>query len=78
APDRLVTPDLIARAAHQRLLVMIWHEERRAVLDRLVTLPVIGICTDKPEMMNRYTPRPDQGTGQALGVSQAIARQMIT
>ncbi len=59
APDRLVTPDLIARAARQRLLVLIWHEERRAVLDRLVTLPVIGICTDKPEMMNRYTPHPD-------------------
>ncbi len=75
SPDRLVTPDLIARAAHQRLLVMIWHEERRAVLDRLVALPVIGICTDKPEMLNRYAPRPDQGTGQAMGVSQATARQ---
>jgi glycerophosphoryl diester phosphodiesterase len=53
APDRLVTPDLIARAARERLLVVIWHEERRAVLDRLVTLPVIGICTDRPEMMKR-------------------------
>jgi glycerophosphoryl diester phosphodiesterase len=53
-PDRLVTPDLIARAAHQRLVVVTWHEERRAVLDRLMTRPVLGICTDKPEMMNRY------------------------
>jgi glycerophosphoryl diester phosphodiesterase len=51
-PDRLVTPELIARAARERLLVVIWHEERRAVLDRLVKLPVAGICTDKPEMMN--------------------------
>ena len=59
APDRLVTPDLIARAARERLLVVIWHEERRAVLDRLVTLPVVGICTDKPEMMNRYEQHPD-------------------
>jgi glycerophosphoryl diester phosphodiesterase len=33
--------------------VVIWHEERRAALDRLVTLPVIGICTDRPEMMKR-------------------------
>jgi glycerophosphoryl diester phosphodiesterase len=54
APDRLVTPDLIARAAREKLLLVIWHEERRALLDRLVTLPVIGICTDRPEMMKRY------------------------
>lgn len=53
APDRLVTPGLIARAARERLLVLIWHEERRAVLDRLMTLPVIGICTDRPGMMRR-------------------------
>ena len=59
APDRLVTQDLIARAAHERLVIVIWHEERRAVLDRLMTRPVIGICTDKPEMMNRYKQHPD-------------------
>ena len=51
--------DLIARAAHERLVIVIWHEERRAVLDRLMTRPVIGICTDKPEMMNRYKQHPD-------------------
>jgi glycerophosphoryl diester phosphodiesterase len=59
APDRLVTPDFISRASRERLLVVIWHEERRAVLDRLMTLPVVGICTDKPEMMNRYEQHPD-------------------
>jgi glycerophosphoryl diester phosphodiesterase len=59
APDRLVTPELIARAEHERLVVMIWHEERRDVLDRLVTLPVVGICTDRPEMMNRYAQTSD-------------------
>ena len=41
-----------ARRAKGSLMV-IWHEERRDVLDRLVTLPVIGICTDRPEMMRR-------------------------
>jgi glycerophosphoryl diester phosphodiesterase len=59
APDHLVTPEFIARAARERLLVVIWHEERRAVLDRLVKLPVAGICTDKPEMMNRYEQHPE-------------------
>ena len=39
--------------------MLLWHEERRAVLDRLVTLPVVGICTDKPELMTRYVPHPD-------------------
>jgi glycerophosphoryl diester phosphodiesterase len=53
-PDRLVTPDLIARAVREGLLVLIWHEERRAVLDRLAALPVVGICSDRPEMMDRY------------------------
>jgi glycerophosphoryl diester phosphodiesterase len=53
APDRLVTPDLLVRAAQEGLVVVIRHEERRTVLNRLLTRPVIGICTDKPEMMNR-------------------------
>jgi glycerophosphoryl diester phosphodiesterase len=53
-PDRLVTPDLLARAVRERLLVVIWHEERRTVLDRLTKLPVVGICTDRPEMMNDH------------------------
>jgi len=29
------------------------------VLDHLVKLAVVGICTDKPELMNRYVPHPD-------------------
>jgi glycerophosphoryl diester phosphodiesterase len=58
-PDRLITPDLLARAAREKLAIVIWHEERRAVLERLMAMPVAGICTDKPEMMNRYRPHPD-------------------
>ncbi|MBB5752262.1 glycerophosphodiester phosphodiesterase family protein [Prosthecomicrobium pneumaticum] len=57
-PDRLVTDALIARAAAAELGVVLWHEERRDVLDRLMAKPVLGICTDKPEMMNRYRPDP--------------------
>jgi glycerophosphoryl diester phosphodiesterase len=58
-PDRLITPELLARAASENLIVVIWHEERRSVLERLMAMPVAGICTDKPEMMNRYQPHPD-------------------
>jgi glycerophosphoryl diester phosphodiesterase len=66
-PDRLVTPELIERAVRERLLVVIWHEERRAVLNRLVTLPVVGICTDKPEMMPRN--RGHRATSLAKSIS---------
>jgi glycerophosphoryl diester phosphodiesterase len=70
-PDRLVTPELIARAVRERLLVVIWHEERRVVLDRLATLPVVGICTDKTGMMNRYKRHPDHPiTSLAAGARQ--------
>ena len=59
APDHLVTPELVARAVRDKLVIVLWHEERRDVLDRLTALPVVGICTDKPEMMNRYRQHPD-------------------
>lgn len=58
-PDRLITPEFLARAATENLIVVIWHEERRSVLERLMAMPIAGICTDKPEMMNRYRPHPD-------------------
>lgn len=58
-PDRLITPEFLARAARENLIVVTWHEERRSVLQRLMAMPVAGICTDKPEMMNRYRPHPD-------------------
>jgi glycerophosphoryl diester phosphodiesterase len=58
-PDRLITPEFLARAARENLIVVIWHEERRSILERLMAMPVAGICTDKPEMMNRYQPHPD-------------------
>jgi glycerophosphoryl diester phosphodiesterase len=57
-PDRLITGALLDRAAAAGLGIVLWHEERRDVLDRLMAKPVLGICTDKPEMMNRYEPSP--------------------
>jgi glycerophosphoryl diester phosphodiesterase len=31
--------------------IVLWHEERPAVLDDLMKLPVLGICTDLPDLM---------------------------
>ena len=51
APDRLVTPELLETAAREGLAVVLWHEERRDVIERLVRMPVLGICSDAPELL---------------------------
>lgn len=50
-PQDLVTPALLARAQDRGLGIVLWHEERKAVLDDLIELPVLGICTNQPELM---------------------------
>ncbi|WP_108125264.1 glycerophosphodiester phosphodiesterase family protein [Saccharospirillum mangrovi] len=61
-PQTLVTDDLLQRARQAGLAVVLWHEERRSVLQAIMALPVLGICTNSPEMMNPLTPV------QALGI----------
>jgi len=55
-PQDLVTEELLERANAFGLGVALWHEERRPVLDAIERLPVIGICTNNPEMMARLDP----------------------
>ena len=50
-PQDLVTADLLDTAfAAQRELVL-WHEERPDILADIQRLPVLGICTDLPDLM---------------------------
>lgn len=51
SPQDLVTPDLMAQAFARNREIVLWHEERPEVLARLVELPVLGICTDLPDLM---------------------------
>ena len=51
APQDLVTPDLLARAFADGREVVLWHEERPGVLNVIQALPVLGICTDLPDLM---------------------------
>lgn len=60
-PQDLVTPDLIARAQNTGLDIVLWHEERAEILKDLVELPVLGICTNRPEMMAGFKPVRDLG-----------------
>ncbi|NLS06981.1 glycerophosphodiester phosphodiesterase [Rhizobium sp. P32RR-XVIII] len=50
-PQDLVTPALMARAFGEGREIVLWHEERRSILDEIMRLPVLGICTDLPDMM---------------------------
>jgi glycerophosphoryl diester phosphodiesterase len=61
-PQDLVTKALMARAFEAGREIVLWHEERRTVLDDLMTLPVLGICTDLPDLM-----RPPPIKEKALG-----------
>jgi len=61
APQHLLTPDLLARAASDDLDIITWHEERPDVLVDLVRLPVMGICSDQPERVAPYRSDPARG-----------------
>ncbi len=58
-PQTLVTPALLDRARARGLEVVLWHEERKPVLAALVAMPVLGICSDQPELLYPYAPAPD-------------------
>ena len=50
-PQDKVTPELIKAIFDSRREIVLWHEERQAILDELVDMPVLGICTNSPELM---------------------------
>ncbi|PVB61408.1 glycerophosphodiester phosphodiesterase family protein [Labrenzia sp. 011] len=62
-PDMLLDAAFFARAHERGLPVVTWHEERMEVVEALVKMPVLGICSDQPEMVARYKsadgPRPE-------------------
>ena len=54
-PQQLIKPELLKDAKNSGLEVILWHEERPEILNELLVLPVLGICSDKPELL---TPLP--------------------
>ncbi|POF34153.1 glycerophosphodiester phosphodiesterase [Roseibium marinum] len=53
-PDALLDDAFFAKARERGLPVVTWHEERTDVVEALVKMPVLGICSDQPEMVARY------------------------
>ncbi|WP_421847961.1 glycerophosphodiester phosphodiesterase family protein [Marinomonas sp.] len=58
-PHKLITEALLAQAASLQLPIVLWHEERASEMEHLLVLPVLGICTNLPEMISGYRPSPE-------------------
>jgi glycerophosphoryl diester phosphodiesterase len=56
SPHELLSDDLMAEFAGQDMQVVIWHEDRAQVLDALWKLPIMGICSNRPELLKPYRP----------------------
>jgi len=52
APHELLTPELLAKLADTQ--IVIWDEDRAAVLDGLWGKPLLGICSNRPELLKPY------------------------
>ncbi len=50
-PQDLVDSALIAAAQRARREIVLWHEERADVIAAIIQLPILGICSDRPEML---------------------------
>ena len=55
-PQDLITDALIDRARRDRRQIVLWHEERAEIIADIIRQPVLGICSDRPEML-----RPEAG-----------------
>ncbi|MXX91173.1 MAG: hypothetical protein F4Y68_18335 [Boseongicola sp. SB0665_bin_10] len=62
-PHKLITEDLVSRCERVGAAIVLWHEDRRAVLDGLDGLPVLGICSGRPEILKPYRPGIDKAPG---------------
>ncbi|MGR5063888.1 glycerophosphodiester phosphodiesterase family protein [Photobacterium sp. DNB22_13_2] len=55
-PHEYLTPEFFVKAEARNLPVVIWHEERPSEIAKLIQMPVIGICSDLPELITGYRP----------------------
>lgn len=58
-PQDLLTEGFFAEAARRGQLVVLWHEEDPHRMADLRHLPVLGICSDRPELVHPWQPPAD-------------------
>ncbi|MGR3291963.1 MAG: glycerophosphodiester phosphodiesterase family protein [Paracoccaceae bacterium] len=57
-PHELLTDELMQEFDDRGLQIVIWHEDRATVLDALWDVPVMGICSNRPELLKPYRQDP--------------------
>ena len=50
-PQDTLTPALLTDIFASGREIVLWHEERLSVLQEIRQLPVLGICTNQPDLM---------------------------
>ncbi len=86
-PQEFVTEELVEKAFSDGKEIVLWHEERSDVLKDIMAQPVLGICTDLPDLMRSR--EPDGTTreqrrvtsfdvARAAGVSRAAVSRAFT
>lgn len=55
-PQDALTPAFFAEAQRRGQKVVLWHEEDPTRMAALRKLPVLGICSDRPELVHPFTP----------------------
>lgn len=58
-PQDLLDEEFLERARQSNQLVALWHEEDPVRMDALRPLPVLGICSDRPELVRPFEPSKD-------------------
>lgn len=58
-PQDALTPAFFAEAEKRGQKVVLWHEEDPVRMAALRQLPVLGICSDRPELVHPFTPPVD-------------------
>jgi len=53
-PQNLLTDKLMSQFREKELQIVLWHEERPEILKDLRNKPVMGICSNNPEMLKPY------------------------
>ncbi|MEO0990599.1 MAG: glycerophosphodiester phosphodiesterase family protein [Pseudomonadota bacterium] len=62
-PQDLLDPAFFAEADRRGQKVVLWHEEDPDRMATLRTLPVLGICSDRPELVHPFRPPADWPVG---------------
>ncbi|TCV72182.1 DNA-binding LacI/PurR family transcriptional regulator [Neorhizobium sp. R1-B] len=86
-PQEFVTEELVEKAFSDGKEIVLWHEERSDVLKDIMAQPVLGICTDLPDLMRSREPNGTTreqrrvtsfDVARAAGVSRAAVSRAFT